>query len=266
VKTTETEIDRLATLRAQYTEKQASTVRLKSACQRISHEIGQARVAHLIDPDNCKPKETEARLRRLEAEFKTAEAELSPLGTECAALAGAIEQMESEILPKQHAESLARQAEMQGKYNAVCLRLLEAANALAAASAEARSIYEECGAAYPNDALMNSQAPVLRFAGLSPVWDYEWVNYGNPTKRDYLAGQVWDYNRNLVHPSDPAAMQKLHQENHHKQWTAELEAERLHRNTQRAVEKAAAPRLRSLTERNSGAIVDESEVSVRVRA
>lgn len=260
------EIERLAVLRGQYAEKSAEVVRLKSACQRISQEIGQVRVAHLLDPDNNKPKDTEARLRRLEGEFKAAEAGLPDLVLECQTLAGAIERMESDILPKQHAAKLGHQAEVRNKYKAVCLRLVESANALAAASEAARAIYEEARELYPADALMDSQAPILRFAGLSPVWDALWVSDGtNSTQRENVIGLVWDHDRSLVAAGDLVAIRKLHFENYCKQRNAEAEAERARWRTPVPFVPTAA-RPRSLSERLSGAYVDESKASVVVRS
>jgi hypothetical protein len=269
VKTTDNENERLATLRTQYTEKQGSIVRLRAACQRISAEMGQARVAHILEPESHKPKEVEARLRRLEAELKTAGDELTNLGPECQAIASAIEKIEAEFLPKQHAQRLSEQAEVQSKYKAVCRRLVEHANALAAASEEARTLYDQARSAYPRDAFMHGQEILRASAGLQPVWDPHWVNFGNSTQRDHTIGNVWQYDRSLVDPTDLVAQQKLHQENHHKQWCAQLETERMQRMGEGCRQEPTEPapaRPLTLSERMSGEQMDAGTFSIRVRA
>jgi hypothetical protein len=55
-----------------------------------------------------------------------------------------------------------------------------------------------------------------------------WVGYGQGTRRDLVVGNVFDYDRTLVDVADPVAVLKLHQEEHNRRRSREIEDERRH--------------------------------------
>jgi hypothetical protein len=260
------ELDKLETLRGRYAATNKAILSERDKIVQATRAIGETRIAAVLDAEANPPRVVEAKVKRLEGEVKVAEAELQKLTPEAAALSGAIVQLEASVLPKRHAERLAKQVTVQEQYRAVVRRIVDAANALATASEEARTLYNAAHSEYPTDELSDGQAIVLRHAGLAQVWDASWVNAGsNPTKRDFLIGQIWDWDRSLVDASDPTAKYKVHQENHRKQWHRQLEEER-----QRRVNPSANPsqdgprRPMTASQRMSGELVNDQQTVIRV--
>jgi hypothetical protein len=222
----ESEMKRMEALQSKYASVNAAIVQARETVVRGHRQIGEARIAAVLEPEKYTPKVTEALCKKLDAEVKTAEAEIQKLSPEAEALSGAIACIETEILPLRHGERLHKQSTLRERYAAIASRMLEAANALAALSAEAKSIYDGTHAAFPKDELCEGQPIVRAFAGLSSIWDPTWINYGDGCRRDLVVEAVWNFDRTLVDPTDRVALTKEHQENYRLQRSAEIEKER----------------------------------------
>lgn len=222
----ENEMKRLEALQANYASINAAVVQARETIIRCHRQIGEARVAAVIDPEANSPKTTESLCKKLDAEMKAAEAEISKLTPEAEALSGAIARIEGQIIPKRHAERVTKQYAIRKRYAAIAARLLEAVNALAALSAEAKSIYDGAFAAYPKDESLEGQDVVRRYAGLAPIWDEQWISYGNGSRRDVIVNAVWLFDRTLVSASDPVAISNQHQEDFFRQESERQNRER----------------------------------------
>jgi hypothetical protein len=265
--TIETELKRLENLRGRYAETNQAIIAERNKIVQGNQQIGDARVAAVLDPEANPPKTVEAKVRRLEGEIKAAEEKLQKLMPEAAALSAAIVQLEASVIPKRHAARLERQAKTQEQYRSSAVRVLNAANELAAASEEARTLYNQAYSEYPQDEFSENQAIVRRYCGLAPIWDAGWVNSGNPTRRDFIVGQVWEWDRSLVDPTDPTAQYKAHQENHRRQQAEEFEAERRKRMNPPVTPPEDTPRRpRTVGEAMSGELVNQEQTVIRVRS
>jgi hypothetical protein len=231
--------------------------------------IADIRVESLLDED-ASPRATEGKIRKLEGECAAAEAEVKRLGSETSAIASAIGRLEAEVLPKRHKERLQDQAATRERYTDLARRLLAAANLLAELSTDAKAVYDAAYAKYPTDETMAGQDTVLRHGGLSPIFDYQWAKTGdNPTRRDHLAGVVWDFNPAIVPADDPAARQKQHQADFFAKWREENERKR-----QQMLNPPPPPpppqetprRPLTVGERLRGELVDQEKTIVRVRS
>lgn len=69
----------------------------RSEVVRLSREIGEARIAVVLDPEANSQKATETRCKKLEAELSGVRGEIERLTSEAAAISGAIEYLEREI-------------------------------------------------------------------------------------------------------------------------------------------------------------------------
>jgi hypothetical protein len=126
------------------------------------------------------------------------------------------------------------------RYSAIARRILEAANALAAASAEAKSLFDTATLEFPKGEQCEGQGLVRQAAGLVRIWDPAWISYGGQgSRRDTAVSAVYDFDASLVDESDPVACQRLNQEQHRRREFERFERERQAR--ARQDEPAKAP-------------------------
>jgi hypothetical protein len=225
----EHEMQKLEALRTKRDAVSGAIAEARNAAVRCTREIGEARVAGVLDPEQNPAKAVEARCAKLERELKVAQSEIEKATPELSALGAAINHLEREIVPKRHAERLNKQAEFRERYTAIARRKLEAANTLAALSAEEKFIFDSASSEFPKDELCEGQAVVMRFAGLAPIWDPAWIDYGQGSRRDLVVGAVWEFDRSLVDPTDHVALAKQHQEDYRRAESERIERERNNR-------------------------------------
>jgi hypothetical protein len=223
---TESEINKLETLRSKYGTVNAAIVQARNEIVRCHREIGEARIAAALDSEANPPKTVEARCRKFESELKAAQAEIEKLTPEAAALSGAIDHLEREIAPKRHAERLNKQVGLMERYTAIARRILEAANALAAASTEAKSLFDSATLEFPKDEQCEGQGLVRQAAGLVRAWDPAWISYGQGSRRDVAVAAVYDFDPTLVDETDPVACMKRHDELQRRELRERAERER----------------------------------------
>ena len=224
--TIESEMKRLEGLRTRYATVNSAIVQAKDVIVRGHRTISAARVAAVIDPETNTPKATETLCKRADSEMKAAEAEIQKLTIEAEALSGAIARIEGEIVPKRHAERLGIQGELSERYKAIARRMYEAANLLEALSAEAKSIFDGASSEFAKSETCEGQCPVLRSAGLAPIWDPAWIGFGQGTRRNNVVGAIYDFDPTLIDEADPVALAKRHQEQHRRNESERIERER----------------------------------------
>lgn len=211
---------------------------------RCVREGGEIRIAAALD-SNSSPKDTEARCKKLDAQRGAAQSEIDRLMADVMAFDTAVERIEAELLPKRHADRLERQRQTRETYQDVARRILEAANLLTDLSLKARDLFFSATQEFPREERAKDQEIVFLNGGLKEVWDSNWIDrFGNPTLRDVIVGQIFDWDRSLVDDADPVAKMKRHQEEHQRRRYAEIERERRLRNNPSGIDiaesKAAA--------------------------
>jgi hypothetical protein len=226
--TIEVESKKLVALKVKRSALNAEIAAARYEAVRCTREIGEARVSGLVDPEKNPANAVEARVKKLEREFAKAQAEIDKLAPEVSALYAAIEHIEREIPPLRHAERLQKQGALRERYAAVARKMLEAANVLANMTAEAKAIYDGAYAEFPQDETCEGQEMVNRFAGLAPIWDGQWILYGddNGCRRDVVVNAIWQFDRALVDPEDRVARFNRHQEQEIRRRAEEIERER----------------------------------------
>lgn len=225
----ESEVERLEALRGKQAASNSAIATARNEIARCGREIGEVRVAGVLFPEENPWKTVEARCKKLESELKAAQGEIDTLTPQVAALSGAIEQLEREIGPKRHAARVASQNEARKSYAAVAREILEAANALSACVAKARAIHFSASQEFPKAEECEGHAPVMQSAGLPPIWDPTWINYGDGSRRDVFVGAIYDFDSSLVDQADPVARLRVHQESERKRRASEIERERAER-------------------------------------
>jgi ribosome-associated translation inhibitor RaiA len=231
---TKVDIERLGLLQRQFTETQAVIVAKRAEVQRLTREVGDCRISHIVDPENYDAKATQSRIKQLEADLAAAERQIQKAIPEAEALAAAIARIESDVLPRRHAERVRDQAEIRQRYRNTVIRIRDASEALYTAFEEARKIYESARGEYPGQVSMDGQTELQRNAGLLPLWEETWIRYGGQTsRRDDIMGRIWDWDRTLIDVSDPVSLQRLSSE----KWFQNLLAE--NERKQRAREAAS---------------------------
>ncbi|HEX3745399.1 MAG TPA: hypothetical protein VHW09_15755 [Bryobacteraceae bacterium] len=237
----ESEMKHLEELRIKQTSVNSAIAKARTEIIDCHRQIRDARISAVTDPEANPPKATEALCKKLESELKTAEALVAKLTPEAEVLSGAVARIESEIVPRRHAERLAKQNALRERYVAIATRMLESANALAALSAEAKSLYDGAHADIPKDEICDGQEVVRRFAGLAPVWDEQWINYGFGSRRDVVVNAVWQFERTLVDAEDPVARNNQHQEDFRRLEFERIERERNRHWSNRPLETERSP-------------------------
>lgn len=222
----QSETKRLKELQAKYATANGAIVGAKDAIARCYQQISKARVNALLDPENNTPKATEALCKKLEGEKAAAEAELQKWTPEAAVLAGAIVQLESEIIPRRHSERLQMQTELRDEYTALAREILEVANTFAALNAKAKAKYDAALVEFPKDETCEGQDIVRKAGGTAPIWNSRWISWDWP-ERDVTVSAVYEFDPSLVDPLDPVADRKRHYEEHRQREAARHERERL---------------------------------------
>jgi hypothetical protein len=218
------DIERLGLLQRQYTETQSVIITKRAEVQRLAREAGECRISHIVDPENFDAKATQNRIKQLETDLAAAERQIQKSIPEAEALAAAIARIESDVIPRRHAERVREQTEIQQRFRAAVIKIRDAASALQAASQEAFQIRCTAGAEYRADVAMEGQPDIRTAAGLPQItWDSSWIDHGQTTQRDNIIGLIWDFDRSLVDASDPVSLQRLNSENNLRELIAESE-------------------------------------------
>jgi hypothetical protein len=224
--TLEDELKRLSALRERSTVVASAVERHRADVLRFIRETGEVRVSGALDPEENPARDVDAKCKKLELQRVAAEAEINKLVPEIAPLAREIEKIERGIGAKVHTGKLAKQTQVREGYRSVVVRLLEAANALSKLSHQAMAIFSDASREFPAEEHASGQDIVFRSAGLREVWDPAWIGYGDVSRRDVVVGNIFDYDRSLVDPADRVAINKMHQEEHNRRRSREIEAER----------------------------------------
>src|SRR5664280_2514906 len=119
--------------------------------------------------------------------------------------------------------------EIQQRFRLAAIKIRDAAHTLQAAFKDAHEIYKTASVEYPTEVVMKGQPVLRRCAGLAQVWDAQWVDTSQPSKRDYAVGMIWDWDRSLIAEDDAVSVQRLHQEAWLRQLSASEEEQRRQR-------------------------------------
>jgi len=236
--TLEDELKRLSALRERSTVVASAVERHRADVLRLIRETGEVRVSGALDPEENPARDVDARCKKLELQRVAAEAEIAKLVPEIAPLAAEIDKIELGIGAKVHTGKLAKQTQVREGYRSVVVRLLEAANALSDLSRQAMEIFSNASREFPAEEHATGQDIVFRSAGLREVWDPSWISHGQGSVRDVVVGQIFDYDRSLVDPTDRVAVNKMHQEEHNRRRSREIEFERKSRHDASAADFA----------------------------
>lgn len=209
------ELKRLQGLRDRHAAVTASIAKSRDVIAKCIREIGEARIAGVLNDEAMPAKESEALRKKLESQCELAEAEIKRLTPDADALSMAIRHVESEMVPLSHAKRLARQAEVRGQYRALAARILETVNTLALLSGHAQAAFQSAQREFPRDESLSAHATVLRYSGLREIWDHAWTGYhGAPSRRDVAVERIFSFDPSLVAVDDPVAIRRNHEEKH----------------------------------------------------